>query len=76
MADHPSGLRCSINVSTNSQVFIEASVNAMPLKVITKQRLTNIALGGLMVACLPLDPRLAGSNPAENDGFLRVIKNP
>jgi hypothetical protein len=32
------------------------------------------ALGGLVVACLPLDPRFAGSNPAEDDGFLRVIK--
>jgi hypothetical protein len=27
-----------------------------------------------MVACLPLDPRFAGSNPAEDDGFLRAIK--
>jgi hypothetical protein len=26
-----------------------------------------LALGGL--ACLPLDPRFAGSNPAEDDGF-------
>jgi hypothetical protein len=33
-----------------------------------------VALGGLMVACLPLDPRFADSNPAEDDGFLRVIK--
>jgi hypothetical protein len=33
-----------------------------------------VALGGLLVACLPLDPRFAGSNPAEDDGFLRVIK--
>jgi hypothetical protein len=32
-----------------------------------------VALGGLVVACLPLDPRFAGSNPAEDDGFLRVI---
>jgi hypothetical protein len=23
---------------------------------------------------LPLEPRLTGSNPAESDGFLRVIK--
>jgi hypothetical protein len=30
--------------------------------------------GGLVVACLPQNPRLAGSNPAEDDGFLRVIK--
>jgi hypothetical protein len=34
----------------------------------------NVALGGLVVACLPLHPRLAGSNLAEDDGFLRVIK--
>jgi hypothetical protein len=27
-----------------------------------------------VVACLPLDPRFTGSNPAEKDGFLRMIK--
>jgi hypothetical protein len=27
-----------------------------------------------VVACLPLDPRFAGSNPAEDDGFSRVTK--
>jgi hypothetical protein len=27
-----------------------------------------------VVACLPLDPRFTGSNLAEDDGFLRVIK--
>jgi hypothetical protein len=26
-----------------------------------------------VVACLPLDPRFAGSNPVEDDGLLRVI---
>jgi hypothetical protein len=26
------------------------------------------------LACLLLDPRFAGSNPAEDDGFLRAIK--
>jgi hypothetical protein len=29
------------------------------------------ALGGLVVVCLPLDPRFTGSNPAEDDGFFR-----
>jgi hypothetical protein len=29
----------------------------------------SVALGGLVVACLPLDPKFAGSNPAEDDGF-------
>jgi hypothetical protein len=28
-----------------------------------------------VVACLLLDPSFAGSNPAEDDGFLRVIKS-
>ena len=30
---------------------------------------------GLEVACWPLVPKFAGSNPAEAVGFLRVIKN-
>jgi hypothetical protein len=34
-----------------------------------------VAVGGLVVACLPLDPRFAGSNPAEDDRFLRAIKS-
>jgi hypothetical protein len=33
-----------------------------------------LALDDLVVVCLPLGPRFAGSNPAEDDGFLRVIK--
>jgi hypothetical protein len=33
-----------------------------------------VALGGLVVACLPLDSRFAGSSPAEDYGFLRVVK--
>jgi hypothetical protein len=37
-------------------------------------RMKPIALGGLVVACLPLDPRFADSNLAEDDGFLRAIK--
>ena len=32
--------------------------------------------GGLEVACWPLVPQFAGSNPAEAVGFLRVNKNP
>ena len=30
--------------------------------------------GGLEVACWPLVPKFAGSNPAEAVGFLRVMK--
>ena len=32
--------------------------------------------GGLEVACWPLVPKFAGSNPAEAVGFLKVNKNP
>ena len=32
--------------------------------------------GGLEVACWPLVPKFAGSNPAEAVGFLRVNKIP
>jgi hypothetical protein len=33
-----------------------------------------VTLGGLVVACLPLDTRFAGSNPAENYWLLRATK--
>jgi hypothetical protein len=33
-----------------------------------------IALGGLVVACMPLGPRFEGSNQAQDDEFLRSIK--
>jgi hypothetical protein len=36
----------------------------------------NVALGGLVVTCLPLDSRFAGSNPAEDDGISKGDKNP
>jgi hypothetical protein len=31
--------------------------------------------GGLEVACWPLEPKVAGSNPAETVGFFRVKKS-
>ena len=31
-----------------------------------------VDLGGLGVTCSPRDPRFAGSNPAEVDGFFRT----
>jgi hypothetical protein len=33
-----------------------------------------VSVDGLVVACFPLDPKFAGSNPVEYDGFLREIK--
>jgi len=35
----------------------------------------NIGFGGLEVACWPLVPKFAGSNPAEAVGFLRAKKS-
>ena len=34
----------------------------------------NVALDGLWATCLPPDPRFAGSNLAEVDGFFQDIK--
>jgi hypothetical protein len=34
-----------------------------------------VALGGIVLACFSLDPRSAGSNPVEDDGFLRAVKS-
>ena len=34
-----------------------------------------VVLGGLGVTCSPRDPRFAGSNPAEVDGFFQDVKN-
>ena len=33
-----------------------------------------VGLSGLRVMCLPRDPRFAGSNPAEVDGFFQDVK--
>ena len=33
-----------------------------------------VGLGGLRVTSLPRDPRFAGSNPAEVDGFFLDVK--
>ena len=35
----------------------------------------NSGFGGLEVACWPLVPKFAGSNPAEGVGFFRVKKS-
>ena len=31
-----------------------------------------VGIGGLVVTCSPRDPRFAGSNPTEVDGFFRT----
>ena len=35
-----------------------------------------VGFGGLGVTCSPRDPRFAGSNPTEIDGFFSRRKNP
>jgi hypothetical protein len=44
------------------------------MKVCQFSRGRDVALGGLVVACLPLDPRFMGSNPTKDDGFLSAIR--
>ena len=34
----------------------------------------NVDLGGIGITCLPRDPKFAGSNPAEVDGFFQDVK--
>ena len=36
--------------------------------------LHQVGLGGLRITCSPRDPRFAGSNPAEVDGFFQDVK--
>ena len=36
--------------------------------------LIEVGLGGLGVTCSPRDPRLAGSNPTEVNGFFQGLK--
>ena len=38
--------------------------------------LCSVGLGGLGVTCSPRDPRFAGSNPGEVNGFFLGRKNP
>ena len=38
--------------------------------------LYSVDLGGLGVTCSPRDPRFAGSNPADVDGFFQDVKKP
>ena len=49
-----------------SLVMYITSANIPPIMII---------IGGLEVACWPLVPKFAGSNPAETVGFLRVRKS-
>ena len=43
-------------------------------KIFIPKLIKVVGLGGLGVTCLPRDPRFAGSNPAEVDGFFQDVK--
>ena len=44
-------------------------------KMLTVVTGTAVGLGGLGLRCSPRDPRFAGSNPAEVDGFFQDVKS-
>ena len=44
------------------------------LGVLIKLKLAPVGLGGLGVMCLPRNPRFAGSNPVEVNGFFQDVK--
>jgi len=52
-----------------------ASCTANLPSPIPSKQFRKIGFGGLGVACWPLVPKLAGSNPAEAVGFLRAKKS-
>jgi len=54
-------------------VLLPPGVNPIGVKYISYH--THIGFGGLEVACWPLVPKFAGSNPAEAVGFLRAKKS-
>ena len=51
---------------------------ALSPRLLTRYRVTSTesGFGGLEIACWPLVPNFAGSNPAEAVGFFQGEKNP
>ena len=54
-------------------IYVYTRIIATLLKSILV-RMTPVGLGGLGVTCSPRDPRFAGSNPTEVDGFFQDVK--
>ena len=48
--------------------------NSMYWPIVTEIYRGHVGLGGLGVTYSPRDPRFAGSNPAEVDGFFQEVK--
>jgi hypothetical protein len=58
----------NINLSGD---FNSRSFNSITLHSLNEGKVT---IGGLVVAFLPLGPRIPGSNPTEDDAFIRAVE--
>ena len=66
---------CS-QLGTNKQCTRLHTNSARPQPILKPIDKLCSGFGGLGVACWPLVPKIAGSNPAEAVGFLKGEKNP
>ena len=79
-----SGITYARNVSTFPPGYIASLLEDSNNKFNVRVRMTFMiryiyyksGFGGLGVACWPLEPKFAGSNPAEAVGFFKGEKNP
>ena len=60
----------------NKKLFFKIIIKLSLLLLLSLLSYYLIGLGGLGVTCLPRDPRFAGLNPTEVDGFFSGRKNP
>ena len=60
---------CLFVLSTEDLFFFQKEISLIIPIFVIKGRLV-----GLKVTCSPRDPRFAGSNPAEVDGFFQDVK--
>jgi hypothetical protein len=64
----------TLTTKIKTEVFYPQLLNDTRIYIVSKMHdpalsPCEVALGGLLVTCLTLDARFAGSNPAEDDGF-------
>ena len=65
-------MNCAVDkwINVNYSWFITLKLNIL-LKICEEG---HVGLGGLVVTCSPRDPRFAGSNRTEVDGFFQDVK--
>ena len=68
------GLSLILSYLRKYVIFLRIS-SALECRFFQVQILSHCSFGGLGVACWPLVPKFAGSNPAEAVGFLRAKKS-